>query len=262
MTRTFLAVVQYDGGDFVGWQRQSSGRTVQGEFESVLTRLTGDRIVAHGAGRTDSGVHALGLGVSFTVPDKWTTADLHRALNALLPRDCWVESVRRMQDDFHARKCALGRRYWYDVGCDAAASSPFRRRYEWALGRPVDHARLAAAASVIEGEHDFAAFSVRGTPQRHFRCRIEQARWEQRESGRGGVDGVRFHVAADRFLHHMVRMLVGTMIDIGLGRRAPGDMHELLAQTDNGTTSPPAPPQGLFFVAASYPERWYLESAE
>ena len=73
---------------------------------------------------------------------------------------------------------------------------------------------------------------------------------------------MRFHVAADRFLHHMVRMLVGTMIDIGLGRRAPGDMHELLAQTDNGTTSPPAPPQGLFFVAASYSERWYCESAE
>ena len=116
MTRTFLAVLQYDGGDFVGWQRQAEGRTVQGEFESVLTRLTGNRIVAHGAGRTDAGVHSLGLAVSFTVPDKWTAADLHRALNALLPRDCWVESVRRMQDDFHARKCASERRYRYDVG--------------------------------------------------------------------------------------------------------------------------------------------------
>lgn len=258
MTRTFLAVLQYDGGGFVGWQRQTSGRTVQGEFESVLTRLTGDRIVAHGAGRTDAGVHAMGLGVSFSVPDRWRAADLHRALNALLPRDCWVESVRRMQDDFHARKCAAGRRYRYDVGCDAAAASPFRHRYEWALGHPVDRARLEAAASVLEGEHDFAAFSVRGTPQRHLRCRIEQADWKSRERGHG----VQFHVAADRFLHHMVRMLVGTMIDIGLGRRAPGDMRELLGQTDNGDTSPPAPPQGLFFISASYPQRWYWESEE
>jgi tRNA pseudouridine38-40 synthase len=258
MTRTFLAVLQYDGGEFVGWQRQAEGRTVQSEFESVLTRLTADRIVAHGAGRTDAGVHALGLGVSFTVPDKWTAADLHRALNALLPRDCWVKSVRRMQDRFHARKCAAGRRYRYDVGCDDAAASPFRRRYEWALKRPVNHSLLEAAALVLQGEHDFTAFSVRGTPQRHFRCRIEQAEWEPRENGHG----VRFHVTADRFLHHMVRMLVGTMIDIGLGRRAPGDMRELLGHTDNGATSPPAPPQGLFFIAASYPDRWYVESAE
>ena len=258
MTRTFLAVLQYDGGDFVGWQRQAEGRTVQGEFESVLTRLTGSRIVAHGAGRTDAGVHAMGLGVSFVVPEKWTAGDLHRAFNALLPRDCWVESVRRMQDSFHARKCAAGRRYRYDVGCDAAASSPFRRRTEWALGRPVDYLLLEAAASVLQGEHDFTAFSVRGTPQRHFRCRIEHAQWEQREDGQG----VRFYVAADRFLHHMVRMLVGTMIDIGLGRRAPGDMSELLGHTDNDATSPPAPPQGLFFVSASYPKRWYMESAE
>ncbi len=258
MTRTFLAVLQYDGGDFVGWQRQAEGRTVQGEFESVLTRLTGSRIVAHGAGRTDARVHATGLGVSFGVPDKWTAADLHRALNALLPRDCWVESVRRMQDAFHARKCAAGRRYRYDVGCDAEAASPFRRRTEWALGRSVDYSLLETAASVLLGEHDFTAFSVRGTPLPHYRCSIERAEWELREDGQG----VRFHVAANRFLHRMVRMLVGTMIDIGLGRRSPGDMSELLERRDNTATSPPAPPQGLFFISASYPGRWYMEDAE
>jgi len=258
MSRTFLAVLHYDGGEFVGWQRQKTSRSVQGEFEAVLSRLTGQAITAHGAGRTDAGVHAEGLGVSFKAPARWIASDMHRALNALLPRDCWVESVRHMQDDFHARKCATGRDYRYDVGCDAAAQSPFRRRYEWALGRAVDFDRLQEAASILVGEHDFVAFAVRGTAQPHSRCIIERAQWEHRKQDRG----VRFRVTANRFLHHMVRMLVGTMIDIGLGRRPPGDMHELLGHPDNTATSPPAPPQGLYFVSAVYPARWFLEPAE
>lgn len=255
MIRTFLAVLQYDGGDFVGWQRQKTGRSVQGEFERVLARLTGSRIVAHASGRTDAGVHALGIGVSFGVPSKWNSADLFRALNALLPRDCWVESVREMRPGFHARKCATGRRYRYDVGCDPAAHSPFRRRFEWALGRELDHGLLTESAACLVGEHDFVAFAVRNTPQPHWRCLIERAEWEIRDGGHG----FRFHVAANRFLHHMVRLMVGTMVDIGLGRRPPGDMATLLTRRDNSRTSPPAPPQGLFFVSAGYPADWYLE---
>ncbi|MEE8062090.1 MAG: tRNA pseudouridine(38-40) synthase TruA [Gemmatimonadales bacterium] len=255
MSRTFLAVLQYDGRDFVGWQRQKSGRSVQGEFEQILTRLTGEQITAHASGRTDAGVHAVGMGVSFTAPDQWTPADFHRALNGLLPRDCWVQSVQRMQDGFHARKCAIGRRYRYDVGCDAEAWSPFRRPYEWPFGRPLDADRLQRAAELLVGEHDFVAFAAKGTAQRHFRCVVEQAEWRTRSDGRG----FSFHVAADRFLYRMVRMLVGTMIDIGSGRRAPEDMEHLLVSSDNSDTSPPAPPQGLYFLAADYPSRWYLE---
>src|SRR4051812_25255332 len=120
MSRTFLAILHYDGTGFVGWQRQPAGRSVQIEFERVLERLFSHRTVAHAAGRTDAGVHAIGLGVSFSGPANWTAVALHRALNALLPSDCWVEAVHPMHSGFHARKSAISRRYRYDIGLDAA----------------------------------------------------------------------------------------------------------------------------------------------
>lgn len=249
MSRTFLALLHYDGRDFVGWQRQRVGRSVQGQLEQVLERLCGTPIAAVAAGRTDAGVHAIGLGVSFILPPRWEPAAVQRALNALLPDDCWVAAVHDMRAGFHARKSARSRRYRYDVGVDSASQSPFRRRYEWALGRPVDPVALAAAAEPLRGEHDFRAFAVRGAEKPHWRCRVQVAEWEPRPAGAG----MRFHIVADRFLHHMVRMLVGTMVDVGLGRRPLADVSRLLASTDNQETSRPAPPQGLFFVAADYP---------
>ena len=135
MSRSFLALIHFDGTEFLGWQRQATGRTVQGEVERVLARLANRHVAAHGAGRTDAGVHALGLAVSFAMPESWTPDALRRALNALLPRDIWVAALSEMRAGFHARKHAEGRRYRYDIGCDDGASSPFRRKYEWALGR-------------------------------------------------------------------------------------------------------------------------------
>jgi tRNA pseudouridine38-40 synthase len=249
MSRTFLATLHFDGTGFVGWQRQPAGRSVQVEFERVLERLFSSPAVAHAAGRTDAGVHALGLGVSFPAPDHWSPAALRRALNALLPRDCWVESVHAMAPGFHARKSALSRRYRYDVGLDEASASPFRRPFEWALARPLDRAALRSAATLLHGEHDFSAFAAKGQIKPHYRCRLVRSEWAEREGGRG----VSFHVEADRFLHHMVRMLVGTMVDVGLGRRPLSDIELLLERGDNQATSPPAPPQGLYFVAAAYP---------
>jgi tRNA pseudouridine38-40 synthase len=255
MSRTFLAILHYDGTGFVGWQRQPAGRSVQAEFERVLERLFGRRTVAHAAGRTDAGVHALGQGVSFSAPLNWSTSDMHRALNALLPQDCWVEAVHTAQAGFHARKSAISRRYRYDIGLDDAAASPFRRRLEWALARPLDKDLLREAASLIHGEHDFRAFAAKGNKP-HHRCRLSLAEWSLRADGRG----VSFHVEADRFLHHMVRMLVGTMVDVGLGRRPLSDITALLARGDNLDTSPPAPPQGLYFIAATYPPELFLDS--
>jgi tRNA pseudouridine38-40 synthase len=276
MSRTYLALLHYDGRDFAGWQRQPEARTVQAEFERVLERLCGRRVVAHGAGRTDAGVHAMGMGVSFAVPEKWTAEQLHRALNALLPRDCWVERLSPMTPGFHARRSATGRSYRYLLGTDDAAASPFRRPFEWALGRPVERTLLERAAATLPGRHSFGAFAVRKADDgagpgelgaRHrpdpgpareplgpYECTIRQARWEPRDSDRG----FSFQVAADRFLHHMVRFLVGTMVDIALGRRPIDDMASLLASTDNQATSPPAPPQGLYFVAAEYPAECFL----
>jgi tRNA pseudouridine38-40 synthase len=253
MSRTFLATLQYDGTGFVGWQRQPAGRSVQLEFERVLERLFGRRTVAHAAGRTDAGVHSIGQGVSFGTPDSWTDTALHRALNALLPRDCWVAAVQQMHPGFHARKSALSRRYRYDVGFDDASSSPFRRPFEWALGKDADINLLNSAARAIRGEHDFRAFAAKADKP-HHRCRLILAEWEARPAGRG----VSFHVEADRFLQRMVRMLVGTMMDIGTGRRPLEDMADLLRRQDNQSTSAPAPPQGLYFTAAVYPPELFV----
>jgi tRNA pseudouridine38-40 synthase len=257
MSRTFLATLHYDGTAFVGWQRQPTGRSVQLEFEKVLERLFGAHTLAHAAGRTDAGVHATGQAVSFNAPDNWTAPAVYRSLNALLPADCWVKSVQPVQAGFHARKSALTRRYRYDVGLDDESASPFRRSFEWALGKPLDLELLRSSAETIIGEHDFQAFAAKGDKP-HHRCRLICAEWEERASGWG----VSFHVEADRFLHHMVRMLVGTMVDIGLGRRPLKDMVTLLNRRDNQETSPPAPPQGLYFVSATYPSELFTEPTE
>jgi tRNA pseudouridine38-40 synthase len=257
MTRTFLALLHFDGGSFIGWQRQAAGRSVQLVVEEVLGRLAGRPVKAAAAGRTDAGVHAIGLGVSFEMPERWDAAEVRRALNALLPADCWCAEVQEMAPGFHARKSALSRRYRYLVGTDDAAASPFRRRFEWALQRPLDLERLNAAAAATRGEHSFEAFSVRGQDKPHHRCMVREAVWIERDGS-----GVELRIEADRFLHHMVRMLVGTMVDIALCRRAPDDMARLLASRDNQDTSPPAPPEGLYFVRATYPASAYRTPAE
>jgi len=257
-SRPFLAVVQYDGGQFVGWQRQAAGRTVQGEMESVLQRITDRRIVVTGAGRTDTGVHALGQGAGFSAPERWAddVQGLHRALNALLPKDIWVERVTEMQPGFHPRKSATARRYRYVIGTDRAAESPFRRRFEWShglIGRPLDADALATCARTLIGEHDFRGFAAAGQVKPHYRCRVALAEWAPRADGAG----MTFTIEADRFLHHMVRFLVGTMVDIALGRRPASDFPRLLAATDNRAASPPAPPQGLYLVCVRYPADLY-----
>jgi len=244
------AVLQYLGQPFSGWQRQRSQRTVQGELERVLRRLVGRRVVTHAAGRTDSGVHALGQVVSFQVPARWDPPALHRALNALLPPDMWVQRVGHAPEGFHARRHATSRCYRYVVGCDPGARSPFRRPFEWPLGEVLDQDLLATAAASLLGEHDFRAFSAVGQTKPHYRCRVVTSQWDARPSGEGFI----FTIEADRFLHRMVRFLVGTMVDVGRGRRPPSDIPRLLASTSNAEASPPAPPQGLYLAGARYPQ--------
>jgi tRNA pseudouridine38-40 synthase len=249
MARAFLLTLQFDGTEYCGWQRQREGRSVQGEVEQALGRLTGGNPRAVAAGRTDAGVHALGMPVTIEMPDRWESADLLRALNALLPRSIAVAAVRAVQPGTNARKSALGRRYRYDIATTGLGRSPFLSRTSWPLGRALDQGALQRAASVILGEHDFRAFAVIGEPKPHYRCRVQEAHWQSLQD-----HGTRFVVAADRFLHHMVRFLVGTMVEIGLGRRPETDMAELLALPHNHRTAPPAPAAGLSFVAAWYPD--------
>lgn len=257
--QAYLAVLHYDGGGFVGWQRQPRGRSVQAEVEGVLERVLGRRVVVTGAGRTDAGVHALGQAVSFTAPAGWSggAAGLRRAANALLSREVWVERVHAMRSGFHARRDATARRYRYVIGTDEASRSPFRRPYEWSLGRPLDLPRLQQAAAVLPGEHTFRGLAAAGAASRDYRCRVALAEWVPRTDG----TGVTFTIEADRFLYRMVRFLVGVMVDIALDRRPAADLPTLLAASDNQAASPPAPPEGLYLAAVRYPEALFAGDA-
>jgi tRNA pseudouridine38-40 synthase len=251
---SFLLLTHYDGGAFSGWQRQPAARTVQGEMERALAVICGHAVTAMGSGRTDAGVHARGQAVGVRVAPRWTADALRRATNAKLPADVWVAEAFAMHPDFHPRFSAERRRYRYMVGTDRDAMSPFRRRTEWPLGRALDLALLEAEAAALPGEHGFRAFAVLGTAPEtdDHRCHITVARWLPR------AGGVMFEIEANRFLHHMVRFLVGTMVEVGLGRRPPGTIASLLGTGDNRGTSPPAPPQGLFLEQVQYPATLYL----
>lgn len=248
-------VLHYDGAEFAGWQRQPEQRTVQGVLEDALAQLCGSPVAALGAGRTDAGVHARGQAVGIRAPSKWAPAPLRRALNAILPRDVWVAAAHDMRSEFHARYDATARRYSYYLGTDEQTYSPFRRRWEWPVHYTLDRARLDESAAAIQGEHRFLAFAVRGTapPDDEHRCTVQTATWRDRPGG------LVFEIEANRFLHHMVRLLVGTMVEVAAGRRPPDSVPLLLNAMDNRETSPPAPANGLFLDVVRYPRDLYLK---
>jgi len=246
----FRLTLHYDGSGFQGWQLQPRARTVQGEVEAALERLTGARRAVVAAGRTDRGVHALGQVAAVTLPSRWQPQELHGALNALLPHDIWVESVAPAAGTFHPRYHALARSYRYQLGISPWTRSPFHRPWCWPLVREVDPDLLHQAATLIPGERSFKAFAKAGQEERGDGCRVAEATWLP-----WGELGWAFHITADRFLHHMVRYLVGSMVDVARKRRSLEELKELLTNPDTHlVTSPPAPPQGLFLYRVHYPE--------
>jgi tRNA pseudouridine38-40 synthase len=242
-----LLTVHYDGGGFHGWQVQPDRRTIQGALEEVLSRIADRPCTVLGSGRTDTGVHATGQVASVDLPASWTPEKLLRALDALLPEDVWVESVQLARPDFHPRYDAVARTYVYRIGTSASAASPFHRRWCWPLREPLDRDLLSSAASSILGRHSFEAFSKAGQPERGDQCTMSAADWSEWQLGPC------LEITADRFLHHMVRYLVGTMVDVARGRRPVGDVAALLEPETTLVTSPPAPPEGLFLAHVEYP---------
>ncbi len=238
--------LHYDGGGFFGWQFQPERRTVQGELERVLTRLLDAPTRVTGSGRTDRGVHATGQVAAVDAPARWQPDELRRALNALLPDDVWVQGAAVAPANFHPRYDARRRSYRYRIGTAPGAQSPFQRRGCWPLPRMLDPERLRDAAEPLLGDHSFRAFAKAGQEERGDRCTVFEARWERWELG------LEFHIAANRFLHHMVRYLVGTLVEIGAGARPAGDLPALLAGDPSLQTSPPAPAAGLFLRGVAY----------
>jgi tRNA pseudouridine38-40 synthase len=245
--RRFKLTLHYDGAGFFGWQVQPGVRTVQAELEAALTHLRNSPTTVIAAGRTDRGVHATGQVASTLMPEKWTANALHRALNAILPDDIWIADVAEVDFDFHARYDATARSYVYRIGTRPEAASPFHRRYCWPLGVELSSNVLNDAAVRFMGRHSFRAFAKSGQPERGELCTVVVAQWRDCDVG------VEFHVTADRFLHHMVRYMVGTMVDVARARRPADDINGLLAGSNALETSPPAPPEGLFLSHVSYP---------
>ncbi len=245
--------LHYDGSGFHGWQIQPGVRTVQGDLDAALSRLADRPVRSVAAGRTDAGVHATGQVVSVAMPEKWSAAALERSLNAILPGDIWAADARSVPPSFHALHSATARGYLYRLGTTPAARSPFRRRWCWPLRDPLDRAVLDGAAAAIAGAHSFRGYAKSGQPERGYRCTVHVARWTEWSGG------LELRIVADRFLHHMVRYLVGTMVDAARGRRPPEDVAGLLDETrldmsepDALETSPPAPAEGLFLARVYY----------
>ncbi|HSK18996.1 MAG TPA: tRNA pseudouridine(38-40) synthase TruA [Longimicrobiales bacterium] len=239
--------LHYDGGGFAGWQVQREARTVQAELEAALLRLTGRATRVTGAGRTDAGVHATGQVVGVVVPERWTPQELRRALNAVLPRDVWVAEACAAAPGFHARYDAVARGYIYRIGTADSSRSPFVRRWCWPLAQTVPLDRLNDAAARFHGEHSFRAFAKAGQPHRGEYCTVHTAYWREASSST-----VTFHVVANRFLHHMVRYMVGTMVEVGSGRRPAAHIDALLQNEPDVVTSRPAPAAGLYLTRVYY----------
>jgi len=249
--------LQYDGSRFYGWQSQPDVPTVQGEVERTVLRLTGSRRAVLGSGRTDRGVHATGQVASLTVPASWTAPKFQQALNAILPGDIWASAVTQVPDAFHPRYDATERTYLYRVATAAGARSPFLSRFCWRVPGPLDADLLGSTARLLPGSHSFLRFARSGQPERGDRCTITRSGWRRWDLGH------EFLITADRYLHHMVRYLVGTMVEVARGRRPVADFEALLECEDGLVTSPPAKASGLFLAYVRYPGEpaWDAQSA-
>jgi tRNA pseudouridine38-40 synthase len=244
---TYRLDIAYDGGGFSGWAVQPGKRTVQGEIESALERLFGEPVQLTVAGRTDAGVHALGQVASFAT-ERTPPEALGRALNALTGPEVAITGAEPVADGFDARRSALSRRYRYRIET-GAPPSPFERGRALAWPHRLDREGLDACASALLGEHDFTAFTPTETYHQRFDRRILDAAWSE-EPGSERV--VRFEIEADAFMRSMVRALVGTMLEVGAGRRSREDFVSLLAGAPRRAAGETAPAHGLYLLRISY----------
>ncbi|HEX5819830.1 MAG TPA: tRNA pseudouridine(38-40) synthase TruA [Gemmatimonadales bacterium] len=261
--RTLKLTLAYDGTDFVGWQRQAAGVSVQGLLEEVLSRIEGAPVVVHGAGRTDSGVHAVAQVASVTLRATLDPPTLRRALNASLPVALRVLAVEEAVDGFHARYSATGKTYHYRILHGPVASS-FAHRYTWHIPFALDWEAMRDAARLVVGTHDFAAFQSTGSDVQSSVRTISTSRFEIQPIGHESAPALapveplhdatllRYVVSADGFLRHMVRAIVGTLVEVGAGRMQAGAVSRLLASGRRDLAGPTAPPRGLCLAGVDY----------
>lgn len=245
--RTLKLTVSYDGTSLVGWQRQTAGTSVQGLLEEALGRLEGGPVTVHGAGRTDAGVHALGQVASVQVTAAHPVHVIARAVNACLPPEVRLVDVEETRADFHARFSARSKTYRYVIR-NAAIVSPFERAYVWHVPEALDHDAMRQGAAGLVGTHDFAGFRSTGSGTTSTTRTITCSEFMS------GDDRTRlvYEIAGDGFLRHMVRAIVGTLVETGRGQRPVASLADLLAGGSRADAGMTAPPQGLFLVRVDY----------
>jgi tRNA pseudouridine38-40 synthase len=254
----------YDGADFHGWQSQPGRRTIQETLERVLSKIAGHPVSAVASGRTDAGVHAVAQIVSFYTTSTHSLALWHRALNAELPHDMAVPKVEEAALEFHARRDAVRKHYRYLI-CDGRVSDVFSRRYAWHVFRRLDVAVMQRAAQPLVGKHDFASFQSAGSDRKTSvrtvtALSIERQAETTADSSLArlsrpltlAADGVEIKISADGFLYNMVRIIVGTLVQVGRGVRPESWPAAVLATADRRFAAAAAPPQGLFLVGVDY----------
>lgn len=260
---TFKITLAYDGTDFVGWQRQAAGVSIQGLLEDALRELDGRDVTVMGAGRTDAGVHALGQVAAFSIERPLEAAVVVRALNARLPQTVRVLSAEEAPLSFRARADARSKTYRYRIW-NGDVVSPFERRYVWHVPGILDVDAMQRAARILEGVHDFAAFQTAGSDVRTTErevyalviadCRLpidgDTATGQSISNQQSGIINV--EISGSGFLRHMVRAIVGSLVEVGRGHRPPKWMAYVLASRDRGQAGPTAPANGLFLVSVTY----------
>jgi tRNA pseudouridine38-40 synthase len=241
--RNFKLIVEYDGTDFHGWQKQPGLRTVQGTLEAAVEAALRQSVPVQGAGRTDAGVHAVGQVCNFLVDTAWTPVGVGGAVSSLLPEDIRIHRVDEVDPGFHARFSATGRRYTYYLRTEPTA---IWRRFAHVVTYALDLDAMRVAAGHLLGEKDFASFTpVRSTDVPTV-CDLREITLQRKD------DVIAVTLFADRFLHHMVRVIVGTLIEVGRGRMAPEHMEHVLCRKDRNAAGPTIPPNGLFLMEVEY----------
>ncbi|MDZ7290060.1 MAG: tRNA pseudouridine(38-40) synthase TruA [candidate division KSB1 bacterium] len=239
----YKLTLEYDGSKFYGWQVQPGMRTVQGEVERALQILFRETIRVNVAGRTDSGVHALGQVINFHSAVELPQENIPRSLNGILPHDVVVKKVELVPLDFHARFSALSRQYFYVLSRMPVAVG---RHYAFFCKFPLTVEAMREAAQYFLGEHDFRAFCDTDTEDPHYLSHVEMIDWE--DTG----ERIKLYIRANRFLRSMVRIIIGTLIDVGRGKLAPQQVKEILESRKRTEASFTAPPHGLFLEKVFY----------